>query len=196
MKRDISLAPETFQTFGDLLTYLRKQARLTQDELGRAVGYSRTHITRLEKNQRLPDLASVAALFIPAFDLSPRRRGRRACCNSRPQPGHTAPSPSRAPCGARSSPPKRSRPSPRSQIDRAFARRDDSAAGARARRLDQLTPLLIDPAMRLLTLLGPPGVGKTRLALQLAWNAAAHFTDGAYWIDLSPITESGGRARR
>src|SRR5512137_2630397 len=70
MKRAISLEPEAFQTFGDLLTYLRKQARLTQDELGRAVGYSRTQITRLERNQRLPDLASVAALFIPALDLS------------------------------------------------------------------------------------------------------------------------------
>ena len=70
MKRAISLTPEAFHTFGDLLTYLRKQARLTQEELGRAAGYSRTQITRLEKNQRSPDLAAVAALFIPALQLS------------------------------------------------------------------------------------------------------------------------------
>lgn len=35
MKRAISLEPETFLTFGDLLTYLRKQARLTQEEWAR-----------------------------------------------------------------------------------------------------------------------------------------------------------------
>ena len=63
------ITPESFQSFGDLLVYLRRRAHLTQDELGRAVGYSRAHVTRLEKNQRLPDLATIAALFIPALDL-------------------------------------------------------------------------------------------------------------------------------
>ena len=57
----------------------------------------------------------------------------------------------------------------------------------RERELEQLTTLLLDPPTRLLSLLGPPGVGKTTLALQVAWQTAAHFTDGAYWIDLSVI---------
>ena len=39
------ITPETFISFGDLLTYLRKRAFLTQDELSRAVGYSRAHVT-------------------------------------------------------------------------------------------------------------------------------------------------------
>src|SRR5258707_15621713 len=63
------LAPDKFETFGDLLIHLRKRARLTQEELGRAVGYSRAQITRLEKNQRLPDPATIVALFIPALEL-------------------------------------------------------------------------------------------------------------------------------
>ena len=56
-------------TFGDALKYLRKRAHLTQDELGRAVGYSREQIARLENGSRVPDLAVVAALFVPALDI-------------------------------------------------------------------------------------------------------------------------------
>ncbi len=65
--RETALA--TLNTFGDFLKYLRRRARLTQEELGRAVGYSREQITRLERNQRLPDTATLAALFVPALDL-------------------------------------------------------------------------------------------------------------------------------
>ena len=68
-KDKFTAAPETFQTFGDLLVHLRKRARLTQEELGRAVGYSRTQITLLEKNLRSPLVEAVMALFIPALDL-------------------------------------------------------------------------------------------------------------------------------
>jgi WD40 repeat protein/transcriptional regulator with XRE-family HTH domain len=59
----------SFDSFGDLLKYLRRRARLTQLELSIAVGYSESQITRLEKNQRLPDLTAIKALFIPALNL-------------------------------------------------------------------------------------------------------------------------------
>jgi transcriptional regulator with XRE-family HTH domain len=61
--------PFVAETFGDLLKYLRRRARLTQRELAVAVGYTEAHICRLEKNERLPDPATVAALFIPALYL-------------------------------------------------------------------------------------------------------------------------------
>jgi transcriptional regulator with XRE-family HTH domain len=64
-----SLSPLAFTTFGDLLKYLRRRQRLTQLELSIAVGYSESQITRLEKNQRLPDIAAVKALFVPALHL-------------------------------------------------------------------------------------------------------------------------------
>src|SRR4030042_3343489 len=64
-----SLSLESFQTFGDLLKYLRRRERLTQLELSITVGYSEAQISRLEKNQRLPDLTAIKALFIPALHL-------------------------------------------------------------------------------------------------------------------------------
>ena len=60
---------DSFVTFGDLLKYLRRRERLTQLELSIAVGYSEAQISRLEKNQRLPDLAALQALFVPALHL-------------------------------------------------------------------------------------------------------------------------------
>lgn len=60
---------ESFKTFGDLLKYLRRRQRLTQLELSIAVGYSEAQITRLEKNQRHPDLSALKALFVPALQI-------------------------------------------------------------------------------------------------------------------------------
>jgi ATP/maltotriose-dependent transcriptional regulator MalT/DNA-binding XRE family transcriptional regulator len=57
------------EDFGSQLKYLRKRAHLTQRDLAQAVGYTEAHICRLEKNERLPDLTTVAALFIPALDI-------------------------------------------------------------------------------------------------------------------------------
>lgn len=61
------LALDQFTTFGDLLRYLRRRAGLTQRELSIAVGYSDAQISRLEQNERMPDLAMLTARFIPAL---------------------------------------------------------------------------------------------------------------------------------
>ena len=58
-----------FTSFGDLLKFLRRRAGLTQRELSIAVGYSHAQISRLELEQRVPDLATIAARFVPALDL-------------------------------------------------------------------------------------------------------------------------------
>ena len=65
----ISIALERFTTFGDLLKCLRRRAGLTQRELSIAVGYSDAQISRLEKNERMPDLATLTARFLPVLML-------------------------------------------------------------------------------------------------------------------------------
>ncbi|MBX2997894.1 MAG: AAA family ATPase [Caldilineaceae bacterium] len=49
---------------------------------------------------------------------------------------------------------------------------------------------LLHPDLRLLTLLGPPGVGKTRLGIQLAANVGDSFTDGVVFVSLAPVREA------
>lgn len=65
----VTIALDRFTTFGDLLKYLRRRAGLTQRELSIAVSYSDTQISRLEQNERLPDLATLTARFLPALHI-------------------------------------------------------------------------------------------------------------------------------
>jgi predicted ATPase/DNA-binding CsgD family transcriptional regulator len=48
---------------------------------------------------------------------------------------------------------------------------------------------LIDDAVPLLTVTGPGGVGKTRLAVAIAGDIGKHFADGVAWIDLAPVRD-------
>ena len=61
---------EKFITFGDLLRFLRRRTGLTQMELSIAVGYSNTQISRLEQNERLPDIPTIEARFSIARRLT------------------------------------------------------------------------------------------------------------------------------
>src|SRR5215208_2307163 len=49
--------------------------------------------------------------------------------------------------------------------------------------------LILDEAVPLLTLTGPGGVGKTRLALAIVSNVTHHFDDGAVFVDLAPLSD-------
>lgn len=54
----------------------------------------------------------------------------------------------------------------------------------REQEIEEVAHLLDDPGVRLLTLTGPPGVGKSRLALHAANTVLGSFPDGAYAVEL------------
>ena len=54
--------------------------------------------------------------------------------------------------------------------------------------LQQLLDLIRDPSVRLVTLLGAGGIGKTRLALETASLLQGQFQDGVYFVPLAQLT--------
>jgi predicted ATPase/transcriptional regulator with XRE-family HTH domain len=163
-----------FTTFGELLRHLRKRAGLTQRDLGQAVGYSEAHIARLESGIRLPDVAVVKGAFAEALDLlhEPALVAQlvalaQAAHSKRETVAEAADKPH----------PAGNLPTPATLL---IGREQDMAAVRRH---------LAAHATRLVTLFGPGGVGKTRLALEVARRLADDFADGAWWIELASVTE-------
>ena len=160
--RHMQLPPASFAEFGTLLRVLRRGARLTQRDLGIAVGYSEAQISRLEQGRRLPDPAVVAALFVPSLGLSgePELASRlhalaQGARDARNRPGQEQADDDQRRNGAATHPDDLAAipAAPQPCVAR-------TAAAAQLRdRLAGVSRLLV---------CGPPGTGKTTLAAAVA----------------------------
>src|SRR5205823_290570 len=62
----------------------------------------------------------------------------------------------------------------------------------REKEVRELASLLSRQDSRVVTVTGPGGVGKTRLALQAAAEVADGFPEGVYWVALAPLRDPSG----
>ncbi|HMD80363.1 MAG TPA: helix-turn-helix domain-containing protein, partial [Anaerolineales bacterium] len=60
----------------------------------------------------------------------------------------------------------------------------------REKELSLLRQYILDSKIRLITLIGPPGIGKTRLGLQVARHSLSDFPDGVFLVSLAPLESS------
>jgi predicted ATPase/transcriptional regulator with XRE-family HTH domain len=165
-----SILPEQFASFGELLKYLRRKARLTQRELAIAVGYSDTQISRMEQNQRVPDSMTIQALFVPALYIEQEPKWVERLLEL----ARIAPEGSELDMGGKSTAPNN------------LPTQLTSFVG-RTKEIEEICRLV--KTHRLITLTGSGGVGKTRLSLQVGSELLASFPNGVWLVEFAPISD-------
>jgi predicted ATPase/DNA-binding XRE family transcriptional regulator len=164
-KRHLMTEPNLFSQW---LHERRKALRLTQSQLAERANLSASAVEKLEGGQRRPS-AEVAESLADALQIPPRERMRflrvaKGVDVGGGDSGEQAATPTNLPAYL-------------------------TPLIGRGELLQQVETLLRQDEVRLLTLSGPPGIGKTRLALQAASNLLPFFPDGVFLVSLAPIYE-------
>ncbi|MCW1969694.1 MAG: AAA family ATPase, partial [Anaerolineae bacterium] len=164
------------QNFGVALSYIRRMRGISQAQLAKRVQHSREYIGLLESNQCPPKLHEVTLNFVPALGLNDEPAlarllmlaARNACRDDGDSPNEPAPAPTD---------PARSNALPNPKY---------ALLGRDIELNDIINQLRHAQQPRLITIVGPPGVGKTRLAIEIA---KRHQTQGrVFFIELAHIT--------
>jgi DNA-binding XRE family transcriptional regulator len=175
-------------TFADLLRRYRLAAGLTQEELAERAHLSRNAISALERGERQSSRKDTVALLAAALALSDEERSDLLAAARRrrgPAPStFPAPFPALSPALAISGP----SPSPPGHTPCNLPRPPTPLIG-REQELAQALAYLRHEEVHLLTLTGVGGVGKTRLALEIASRLRPTFPDGVYLVSLATLTD-------
>jgi len=153
-------------SFGDHLKAYRKARDMTQAELAELVGYSLVSIRKIESDQQRPS-KYLAERLAEKLALAPDeatafiRLARGLPTESTPP---ALPVSSNLP----------------TRLPPLFGRTQEVTAAC---------ALLEDAEVSLLTLTGPGGVGKTRLAVQVATELQSYFEHGVCFVALAPISD-------
>lgn len=166
------------QTFGIWLRQRRKALDLTQAQLAQQAGCSLSAIRQFERSVLRPSrqLTEQLAeqLLIPSEQRTAFMRAARMA-STLDDPAASLATPSQL--------------SPMFRGQASFPVLATPLLG-RAHDLAILHACLLQPDVRLLSLTGPPGVGKTRLAIQLAADLAHAFPDGVWFVALASISDA------
>ena len=154
--------------FGARLRQLREAAGLTQEELAWRAGLSAKAISMLERGERKRPYPHTVRSLADALKLSEEERSLLLA---------DVPQRYKAAVPA----------APATVLDLNLPRPSTPLLG-RERELGEISTFLRE--VRLLTLTGTGGVGKTRLAIEAARNAADLFPEGTVFVGLAPLVDS------
>jgi predicted ATPase/transcriptional regulator with XRE-family HTH domain len=173
--------------FGWWLKEYRKQHDLTRAELAQRIGCSPETIHKIEIGERRPSrqIAELLAdcLGIPAGEQEAFVLFARGTAPSNP-PGYTTP-------GGSDQPDSRTETSTAQAGERPTNLRAPlTRLIGRHKELRDIRHYLLVENTRLLTVTGPPGIGKTRLCLQAGADLLDSFADGVFFVSLTSVTDA------
>src|ERR1700682_4584673 len=161
--------PSQATNIGSQVRTLRLAVGLTQAELAENAGISERTISDLERGQRGPISRPTARRLASALDIA---GDQLADFLSDARGGDAA----RAPAPAIAQLPSDQRARLPVPLTRLLGRESEVAT---------VLELITDPGARLVTLVGPGGIGKTRLAIAVAATAQVDFPGGTFFVSLS-----------